>query len=119
MQQNQSIRELQTLLKSREKEMRIAFTSLTKREKDILAKTVKLSEEVGEVANDILAVLSLQRKSKLDAFDKRNLYAEFADIMIATTSLANALGVDLDRAVQDKLHTILTKYIHDKQETKK
>lgn len=111
---DQTFRDLQKKLKEHEREMRIPFSTLTKREKDILAKTVKLSEEVGEVANDILSVMSLQRKSKLDAFDKRNLYAEFADILISTTALANALGVDLDRAVKDKLQTIFTTYVHDK-----
>ena len=109
-----SIKELQKQLKSKEMDLRINFTSLTKREKDILAKTVKLSEEVGELSNDILAVLSLQRESKLRKFDKKNLYEEFADIIISTIILANATRVDISRAVKDKMNKILTRYVKDR-----
>ena len=87
---------------------------MTKKEKDILAKTVKLSEEVGELSNDILSVLSLQRKSKLLKFDKKNLYEEFADIIISTIILANATRVDISRAVKDKMKKITSLYIKDR-----
>ncbi|MCR4326581.1 MAG: MazG-like family protein [Candidatus Roizmanbacteria bacterium] len=109
-----TFKELQRVLKERSKDLRIEFTSLTKREKDILAKTVKLSEEVGELANDILATMSLQRKSKLEAFDKQNLYEEFADVVIACFALGIAMRVDMDRALRQKLDKILTKYITDR-----
>ena len=112
--QNLSIKELQKGLRLREKDLRITFVTMTKREKDILAKTVKLSEEVGELANDILATMSLQRKSKLEAFNKHNLYEEFADIIISAIALANVMDVDMNRAVQDKLKKILTHYVHDR-----
>lgn len=78
----------------------------TKKEKEILSKTVKLNEEVGELCNDILSVLKLQRKSKLQNFDKRNIYQEFADVIITTISLAQAAGVDIERAIEDKLKKI-------------
>lgn len=109
-----TIKNLQNNLKTRERELRIKFVSLTKREKDILMKTVKLQEEVGELANDILSVLSLQRKSKLDVFMKKNLYDEFADVIIGTMSLANALRVDVNRAVSEKLEKIINVYSKDK-----
>lgn len=109
-----TIKELQKTLKSKELELRIAFKSLTKREKDILAKTVKLSEEVGELSNDILSVLSLQRESKLRKFNKTNLYEEFADIIITTIVLANATRVDLSRAIKDKMSKLLTHYVKDR-----
>ncbi len=109
-----SIAELQKVLKAYEKNLRIKFVSLTKKEKDILAKTVKLQEEVGELANDILSVLSLQRESKLRKFNKKNLYEEFADIILALTSLANTLGVDLTRAIKGKLKKVLEVYTKDK-----
>lgn len=112
--QSLSIKELQKRLRSKELDLRIVFTSLTKREKDILAKTVKLSEEVGELSNDILSVLSLQRESKLRKFDKNNLYEEFADIIISTVILANATRVDISRAVNDKMKKILTHYVKDR-----
>lgn len=82
------------------------FSIKSKREQEILAKTVKLSEEVGELCNDVLGILKLQRKSKLDKFDKENIYQEFADVVISLMSLASSAGVDLERAIKDKLVTI-------------
>lgn len=109
-----TIKNLQDNLKINERELRIKFVSLTKREKDILMKTVKLQEEVGELANDILSVLSLQRKSKLEHFNKQNLYEEFADVIIGTMALANSMRVDVDRAIRGKLDKIIKVYSQDK-----
>lgn len=78
----------------------------TEAEKDILTKTIKLNEEVGELCNDVLAVLKLQRKSKLERFEKRNFYEEFGDVIITTLQLANSAGVDIERAINDKLKKI-------------
>ncbi len=85
----------------------------TPQEQEILARTVKLNEEVGELCNDILSVLKMQRKSKLDKFDKRNFYEEFADVILTTLLLANAARVDVERAVNDKIKKIEEKYQKD------
>ncbi|MDO8269672.1 MAG: MazG nucleotide pyrophosphohydrolase domain-containing protein [Candidatus Levybacteria bacterium] len=82
-------------------------------EKEILTKTIKLNEEVGELCNDILSVLKLQRKSKLDKFDKRNFYEEFADVIITTMQLAAVARVDIERALNDKLLKIEHRYNKD------
>lgn len=86
----------------------------TQQEKEILTKTVKLNEEVGELCNDVLSVLQLQRKAKLDKFDKRNIYQEFADVIITTIQLAEVAGVDIERAVHDKLIKIEERYMKEK-----
>jgi len=109
-----TIKGLQEKLAVNEQALRIEFRTLTKKEKDILMKTVKLQEEVGELANEILAVLALQRKSKLAKFQMANLYAEFSDVIIASASSANTLGVDLDRAIRKKMETLLTTYVNDR-----
>jgi type IV pilus assembly protein PilB len=62
----------------------------------------------------VLAKLKLQRKSKLEAFDKSNIYQEFADIILATIALANTLDVDVDRAVREKYKKILSVYVKDR-----
>lgn len=85
----------------------------TLEEQEILTRTVKLNEEVGELCNDILSVLKLQRKSKLENFDKRNFYEEFGDVIISTIQLANAAGVDIQRAVNDKMKKIAEHYHKD------
>ncbi len=107
---SRSILELQQRLRELEKASRIEFATFTKKEKDILFKTVKLSEEVGELSNDILSILSLQRKTKLKTFNKLNLYEEFADVVISVTKLANTLGVDLSRALRGKIKKIEEEY---------
>lgn len=86
----------------------------TQTEKEILTKTVKLNEEVGELCNDILSILKLQRRSKLKHFDKRNIYQEFADVIITTIQLAGVAGVDIERAVIDKLKKIEERYVKEK-----
>jgi len=90
----------------------------TQKEKAILTKTVKLNEEVGELCNDILGILRLQRKAKLDKFDKRNIYQEFADVIITTMQLASVAGVDLERAILDKLQTIEKRHNQEAAEEK-
>lgn len=111
---HKTLKEIQKHLQANEHKLRIQFQTLTKREKDVLARTVKLSEEVGELSNEILSSLSLQRKSKLDKFDKKNLYEEFADIIIATIALANSMNVDIDRAVNAKVEKVINIYSKDK-----
>ncbi len=83
-------------------------------EKEILTKTVKLNEEVGELCNDILGILKLQRKAKMKSFDKRNIYQEFADVIITTIQLAQTAGVDIERAINDKLKKIEERYNQEK-----
>ena len=86
----------------------------SQQEKEILTRTVKLNEEVGELCNDILSVLKLQRRSKLEKFDKRNFYEEFADVLITTIQLASVAGVDIERALDNKLKKIEERYSKDK-----
>ena len=102
----QKIRELNT-------KIRPGYKFTTREEKDILVQTVKLNEEVGELCNDILGILKLQRKAKQRKFDKRNIYEEFADVIISTITLAQTTGVDLERALRDKLEKIETKYLKE------
>lgn len=91
-----------------------SYKFTTKQEKDILIETVKLNEEVGELCNDILGILKLQRKAKQKVFDKRNIYEEFADVIITTIVLAQTTGVDLERALKDKLDKIEERYKTEK-----
>lgn len=108
-----NIKNLQEKLKQIDNLKSPKYKLYTPKEREILTKTVKLNEEVGELCNDILSVLKLQRKSKLDRFEKRNFYEEFADVLITTISLANVAGVDIERAINDKVKKIEKRYIKD------
>lgn len=106
------LKALQNKLKeTRSKTAPIKLSTLE--EQEILTRTVKLNEEVGELCNDILSVLKMQRKSKLEKFDKRNFYEEFADVLLSTIQLANAAHVDIQRAINDKMKKIEEHYHKD------
>lgn len=104
------IKKLQEKINALNLKTRPHYKLYSQTEKEILTKTVKLNEEVGELCNDILSILRLQRKAKLDKFDKRNIYQEFADVIITTMQLAAVTGVDIERALNDKLKKIEERY---------
>lgn len=104
------IKSLQEKINSINIKTRPHYKLYSQTEKEILTKTVKLNEEVGELCNDILSILRLQRRAKLEKFDKRNIYQEFADVIITTMQLAAVTGVDIERALNDKLKKIETRY---------
>jgi len=110
-----NLKSLQEKIKILNEKTRPQYRLYSQTEKEILTKTVKLNEEVGELCNDILSILKLQRKSKLQHFDKRNMYEEFADVVITTIQLAQAAGVDVERAVSDKLKKIEERYLKEKK----
>lgn len=105
-----NLKNLQERLKELAKNSSVQYTLRTPQEQEILSRTVKLNEEVGELCNDVLSILKLQRKAKLENFDKRNIYQEFADVILTTIQLANAAGVDVERAIDDKLKKVEEKY---------
>src|SRR3989338_10140493 len=109
-----NLKNLQEKIKILNEKTRPHYKLYSQTEKEILTKTVKLNDEVGELCNDILSVLKLQRRSKLQHFDKRNMYEEFADVIITAMQLAIAAGVDVERAVVDKLKKIEGRYMKDK-----
>lgn len=112
-----NIKNLQEKIKVLNQKTRPHYKLYSQTEKEILTKTVKLNEEVGELCNDVLSILQLQRKAKLEKFDKRNIYQEFADVIITTVQLAVAAGVDVERALGDKLKVIEEKYLKEKKKS--
>ncbi len=72
----------------------------------ILAKTVKCSEEFGELCNEILKNSSLQRKDKLETVKREDLEAEFADVILTTLLLAKSMNVDVEKALNQKIDMI-------------
>ena len=114
--ENVNLKTLQEKIKLLNEKTKPHYKLYSQTEKEILTKTVKLNEEVGELCNDILSILKLQRKAKLQKFDKRNIYQEFADVIITTIQLAQVAGVDIDRAIGDKLKKIEHKYMKSKND---
>jgi NTP pyrophosphatase (non-canonical NTP hydrolase) len=106
-----NLKSLQEKIRLLNDKIKPQYKLYTPTEKEILTRTVKLNEEVGELCNDILSILKLQRKSKLLKFDKRNMYEEFADVIITAIQLATAAGVDVERATDDKIKKIEERYL--------
>jgi NTP pyrophosphatase (non-canonical NTP hydrolase) len=80
------------------------------KEKEILANAVKLSEELGELCDEVLAYNHLQRKQKLDNHDKENLPEEFADVIITALILANSMNIDIEKALEKKVEKVNKRY---------
>ena len=88
---------------------RFGKNSSTQQER-ILARTVKLTEELGELCNEVLAFNGDQRQEKLDKHDKNNLPNEFADVIITTLLLAKSMNVDVRKALVNKIEKINKRY---------
>ncbi len=83
-----NLKTLEQKIRNLSSKIRPAYKFTTLEERNILVQTVKLNEEVGELCNDILGKLKLQRRAKQKIFDRRNIYEEFADvIMLALNEL--------------------------------
>lgn len=101
--------ELQDLLTFIEKQkdvVRKHYNNITDQEKFILAASVKLSEELGELSQEILGSLSLLRKEKLEKHNQETLENEFADVLITTLILAKSMNIDIKKALENKIDKI-------------
>lgn len=79
-------------------------------EKRILARTVKLTEELGELCNEVLMHCSLQRKEKIDNSQDDNLSDEIADVIITILLLAKSLDVNIEKALENKIGKVNKRY---------
>ncbi len=75
-------------------------------EKVILARTIKLTEELGELCQEVLAHYSLQREQKLNVSNEKKLSEEFADVLITTLLLAKSMDVSVEKALENKIEKI-------------
>ncbi len=79
--------------------------SVTNRER-ILSRTVKISEEFGELCDEVLAFGGDQRKEKLDKKGEDSLPHEFADVLMTLFLLAKSMNVDVLDGVEKKMEKI-------------
>lgn len=78
----------------------------TDQQKRILSRTVKITEELGELCNEVMASLGDQRQDKVNAHSHEKLEEEFADVLITVFSLAKAMNVDIPRGLEKKMKKI-------------
>ncbi|MBB1033503.1 hypothetical protein G6031_03755 [Dietzia sp. CQ4] len=86
----------------------LSLTSGLHRSSDmfVLAQAVKLTEELGELHAEILGRLQLQRSSKHRRFNEESLRDELADVILSTAILSQAMGIDLDAAIRNKMNAV-------------
>lgn len=72
----------------------------------LLAQTVKLGEEVGELHAEVLGRTRYQRAAKADRYSAASLAGELADVTICVAILSEMLGADLSQAVRAKIARI-------------
>lgn len=69
----------------------------------IFARTMKIVEELGELSDEILTSMNLQRDSKIAKFSQQNVEDEFADVMASLILLAIELDIDIEKVMQRKI----------------
>jgi len=71
-----------------------------------LFRTIKLSEEVGEVCEEILGFTAQQRKKKIRKFNKEKLAEEIADVIVVAILLAENLDINIWKAIEKKIKKV-------------
>lgn len=68
----------------------------------VFARTLKLMEELGEFANELLTKVGLQRQTKIDAFAQEKLEDEFGDVVATVLLLGAELDIDIAEVMKRK-----------------
>ncbi len=69
----------------------------------VFARTMKIVEELGELSDEILTSMNLQRQSKIAKFSHRNVEDEFADVLASLILLAIELDIDIEEVIERKI----------------
>jgi NTP pyrophosphatase (non-canonical NTP hydrolase) len=91
-----------------EKERLEKHFPIADKEKAIFARITKIMEELGELSEAVLSYYSLQRKDKKQK-GKVDLERELADTMIGLVLLAEQTGIDIEKALREKIAIIRTR----------
>ncbi len=81
----------------------------------VFARTMKVVEELGELSDEILTSMNLQRNSKIAKFSRENLEDEFADVMGSLILLSVELGIDVEKVMQKKIKFTRERFEMDKK----
>lgn len=64
---------------------------------------MKIVEELGELSDEILTSMNLQRNSKIQKFSQQNIEDEFADVLGSLILLGIELDIDVKAVMQRKI----------------
>lgn len=72
-------------------------------EQRVLARTLKMMEELGELSDAILSSMQLQRASKVSEFRAIHLDEEFADVLACIILLGIELDINIEEVIKRKI----------------
>lgn len=104
------LEDLIEFIKKEDKRIKERCGNYEDNEKRILARTVKITEELGELCDEVLGFADMQRPEKAGKYDDSNLSEEFADVLITTLLLAETMEVDIEKALKQKMEKIDKRY---------
>ncbi|MFA6422795.1 MAG: MazG nucleotide pyrophosphohydrolase domain-containing protein, partial [Candidatus Buchananbacteria bacterium] len=67
----------------------------------VMQRMCKLAEETGELSSEVLKSINIQRKEKLIDNNVEKLADECADVIITTLLLAEVMGIDVGKAINE------------------
>ncbi len=100
--------DLQHFLKSFQAFHNEKFGNNSSEDVDLLMNMTKITEEVGELAEQVMKYQGRQRNAKGE-FNLSDLEDEIADVIIATSMIWVALDIDLNGALGAKIEKIKKK----------
>lgn len=71
---------------------------------------IKVTEEVGELSDQVLGNLAYQREDKRAKYSKEAMAGELADSLIALFYLAHDLDIDVEEALQKTITKVKGKF---------
>jgi NTP pyrophosphatase (non-canonical NTP hydrolase) len=74
------------------------------------AQWLKISEEVGELNEQVLWKFGWQRVAKKDKISDEKLKNEIADVIIATIRLARLMDLDVEELLKDKIEILKERF---------
>ena len=74
------------------------------------AQWLKISEEVGELNEQILWKFGWQRTTKKDKISDEKLENEIADVILATIRLWRLLGLDIEKVLNKKMKILENRF---------
>jgi NTP pyrophosphatase (non-canonical NTP hydrolase) len=88
---------------------------LKDKDQRVFARTMKVLEELGELSDEILTSMNLQRNSKIAKFSHENVEDEFADVLGSLVLLAVELEIDLEKVMRKKIDFTKERFEMDKE----
>lgn len=76
---------------------------LKNEEQKVFARTMKIMEELGELSDEILTSMNLQRNTKIAKFSQQNVEDEFADVLGSLLLLGIELNIDVEAVMKRKI----------------